>query len=168
MPRVRLIHWKKSEAAEHFKALDAGGYATEYDEQFRPGLMKQWRENPPDAFAIDLSRLPSHGKEIAIALRQYKQTRTVPLVFCGGDAAKVSAIRELLPDAAYCEVKGLIRTIQKSLKAPPKDPVRPTAMMDRYQSRTAAEKLGIKPDSVVGVVNPPRDVDAIRPLAAPD
>jgi hypothetical protein len=161
MPRVRLIHWKKAEAAEHFKVLEDAGYAIEYDEQLRPGLMKEWRENPPDAFAIDLSRLPSHGKEIAIALRQYKQTRTVPLVFCGGDAGKVSAIRELLPDAAYCEVKGLTRAIQRSLKKPVKDPVRPTAMMDRYAARSTAEKLGVKEASVVALLNPPRDVEAI-------
>ncbi len=157
MPRVRLIHWKSSEAAEHLKALKQARLQVDYDEQFRSELMKQWRESPPDAFVIDLSRLPSHGREIAVALRQSKATRSVPLVFCAGDPPKVSALRELLPDAAYCELPKLVPTLKEALAAPPRNPIRPTAMMERYKSRTAAEKLGVKEGDSVALVNPPRD-----------
>jgi hypothetical protein len=161
MLRLRLIHWKQSEAAEYFERLNAAGFSVEYEEQFHPALMKQWRDNPPDALVIDLSRLPSHGKEIAIALRQHKQTRAVPLVFCAGAPEKVNAIRALLPDATYCELSSLAKAVQRSLKKPLKDPVRPPAMMDRYRSRTASEKLGIKEGSTVALLNPPRDIEAI-------
>src|SRR5579875_1689898 len=102
MPRIRLLHWKAQEAKPYFEALRESGYTVEYDEQFRPALMKEWRESPPDAFVIDLSRLPSQGREIAIALRQSKRTRSVPIVFCEGAEEKVGAIRSVLPDAAYC------------------------------------------------------------------
>ena len=161
MPRVRLIHWKGSEAVGHLEALKQARLQVDYDEQFRSDLMKQWRESPPDAFVIDLSRLPSHGREIAVALRQSKATRSVPLIFCAGDPAKLSAFRELLPDAAYCELPNLISTLKKALAAPPQNPVVPTAMMDRYKSRTAAEKLGVKEGDSVAVVNPPRDFERI-------
>ncbi len=161
MPRVRLIHWKKSEAAAHLEALADAGYQVDHDEQFRPGLMKEWRRSPPDAFVIDLSRLPSHGREIAVALRQSPSTRCVPIVFCAGDPGKVSALRALLPDAGYCEVAELPSTLKKALAAPPENPVRPLAMMDRYKSRTAAQKMGIKERNSVALISPPRDVERV-------
>jgi CheY-like chemotaxis protein len=160
MPRIRLIHWKSSEACAHIHTLDEAGFATEYEEQFRPQLLQSWRESPPDAFVIDLSRLPSHGREIAIALRQYKSTRAVPIVFCGGDPKKVASIRELLPDAEYCTLACMIRTLKAAIARPLADPARPLAMMERYKSRTAAQKLGIKEGGLVAVLNGPRDYTA--------
>ena len=157
MQRLRLIHWKKSEAAGYFARLREAGYRVDYDEQFRPQLMKLWRQSPPDGFVIDLSRLPSHGREIAIALRQNSVTRSVPLVFCGGNPDKVNALRAILPDARYCEFPKLLSTLKMALNAPLQNPVRPTAMMDRYKSRSAAEKLGIKPGIFVALLNAPRD-----------
>ncbi|HEX4748666.1 MAG TPA: hypothetical protein VH302_03905 [Bryobacteraceae bacterium] len=161
MPRVRLIHWRTSEAAAHILKLRDAGYEVEHEEEFRPGLMKEWREFPPHAFVIDLSRLPSQGREIATALRQSKTTRTIPIVFCAGDPEKVAHIRQLLPDAAYCELRKLAGTLKKALAAPPIDPVRPIAMMDRYKSRTAAEKLGIREGHHVAIVNPPCDYQRV-------
>lgn len=156
-----LIHCKKSEAVTHLRTLADAGHQVDYEERFRPGLMKEWRQSPPDAFVIDLSRLPSHGREIAIAIRQSPATRSIPIVFCAGDSEKVSALRALLPDAVYCELPKLTSALKKALAAPPINPARPTAMMDRYKSRSAAEKLGIKKGSPVALVNPPRDVERV-------
>jgi len=145
----------------HLRVLADAGHQVDCEERFRPGLMKEWRQALPDAFVIDLSRLPSHGREIAIALRQSPATRSVPIVFCAGDPEKVSAIRALLPDAAYCELPNLASALKKALVAPPANPVRPATMMDRYKSRTVAEKLGIKKDSIVALINPPRNFERV-------
>ena len=40
--------------------------------------LRELRSTPPDAVVIDLSRLPSHGREFAVALRGSKATRHVP------------------------------------------------------------------------------------------
>jgi len=157
MPRVRLLHWDAGEAAKSVKCLAEAKYQVEYEEHFQPALMRAWRESPPDAFVIDLSKLPSHGKEIAIALRQSPATRYVPIVFCEGDEIKVNKIRALLPDAVYCSLSKLPSALRKALTNRPSKPVKPVAMMDRYASRTAAQKLGIKNSSRVAVVDPPRD-----------
>jgi CheY-like chemotaxis protein len=157
MPRIRLLHWKATEAAPLIDHLRAARYQVDYDEQFCPALMRSWREDPPDAFVIDLSRLPSHGREIAIALRQSPATRRIPLVFCGGAEEKVERIRKEIPDAAYCAFSQLLSTLKRALKNPPAEPVVPTAMMYRYASRTAAQKLGIKESSRVALLDPPRD-----------
>ncbi len=146
--RVRLLHWKESEAKPYIETLRKAGYHVDYDEQFRPALIKACRESPPDAFLIDLSRMPSHGREIAIALRQSPRTRAVPIVFCGGDEEKVARIRSELPDAAYCALSKLRSTLRTALANRLADPVKPVQMMDRYASRSA---------STVRLIEPPRN-----------
>lgn len=168
MPRVRLLHWNSQEAERHIAILQRSHHSVEYDEQFRPALMKCWRESPPGAFVIDLSRLPSQGREIAVALRQSPRTRKVPIVFCGGAEEKVSAVRSVLPDAAYCSVETLAATLRKTLLEPPADPVKPALMMERYKDRTAAQKLGIAPSSVVALIDPPSHALKILGQLPPD
>jgi CheY-like chemotaxis protein len=157
MPRVRLLHWNASEAATYLELLRTAGYEVEYDHEFRPGMMRLWRESPPDAFVIDLSRLSSHGREIAIALRQSPVLRRIPIVFCEGVEEKVSQIQSQLPDAVYCRITTLRSALKRGIANPPKEPARPTAMMDRYASRTVAQKLGIKESSTVALIDPPPD-----------
>jgi hypothetical protein len=112
-------------------------------------------ERIADAFIINLNRLPSHGREQATAMRGSKSTRHIPIVFVEGAPEKVTPIRELLPDAVYTTWPRLASTL-KRLK-PVMDPVIPRQMMDRYINRTTAQKLGIKENSTVTVVNAPRD-----------
>lgn len=157
MPRIRLLHWKAAEAGESIELLRAAGHQVEYEPEFRPGLMRTWRESPPDAFVIDLSRLPSQGREIAIALRQSRATRTVPIVFCDGAEDKVARVRSELPDATYCTRSTLGAGLRQALKKRLAAPVVPTQMMDRYAGRTAAQKLGIKEGSAVALIDAPRD-----------
>lgn len=159
MPRVRLLHWNAAEASLTLKNLLGAGFQVEYDEKFDPSLMRKWRDDPPSAFVIDLSRLPSHGREIAVALRQSPKTRPVPIVFCDGASEKVKLIRDVLPDAAYCTSEALITTL-KDLQ-PARTPVKPPGMMDRYGSRTTAQKLGVIEGNAVAVIDPPRNVNAI-------
>jgi CheY-like chemotaxis protein len=158
MARLRLLHWKAGEASEIVQTLASAGHTVDYDEQWQPALMKQWRESPPDAFVIDLSRLPSHGREIAIALRQSKKTARIPVIFCGGADEKVAQTRSLLPAETYCAHAQLVPSVLAALAKPiPEKPAKPTAMMDRYAGRTAAQKLGIKEGSTVLLIDPPRD-----------
>ena len=107
MLRLRLIHWNAAEADRYLTLFKEAGHRVEYSPEFSPQLMREWRASPPDAFIIDLSRLPSHGREIAIALRQSKATRRIPSVFCEGEEEKVAKTRALLPDAVYCEFSRL-------------------------------------------------------------
>ncbi len=159
MPRVRLLHWNAKEASLTKGVLRKAGFQVEYDEKFDSKLMRKWREDPPAAFVIDLSRLPSHGREIAIALRQSPKTRQVPIVFCDGASEKVKLIRDVLPDAAYCTTEELIETL-KSVR-PAQTCIKPLGMMNRYGSRTTAQKLGITEGSTVALIDPVRDVRTI-------
>lgn len=153
------MHWKAAEAAACLNVLERAGFETEYDETVDFALMRKWREDPPWAFVIDLSRLPSRGREIAIALRQSKKTRAIPIVFCEGAPEKVQPIREILPDAAYCTTHELAKTLKRV--RPLETAVQPVDMMNRYGNRTAAEKLGIKPGSRVAMVDAPGSIGRV-------
>jgi hypothetical protein len=108
-----------------------------------------------DAVVINLNRVPSHGREVAIDLRNSKQTCHIPIVFVEGAPEKVEPIRQLLPDAVYTTWPRLQTTLKK-LK-PVQNPVVPKKMMDRYAGRTTAQKLGVNENSTMTVINPPRD-----------
>jgi len=155
--RIRLMHWNKTEAQDYRNLLKTAGYEVQYQEKLVPGLLRSFRESPPDAFVIDLGRLPSQGKEIAIAIRQSRAIRQIPIVFCEGVEEKIEKVRMQLPDAAYCRRANLIPTLRKVLAAPPKEPVTPAAIMDRYATRTTVQKLGIREDSTLLLIDPPRD-----------
>jgi CheY-like chemotaxis protein len=159
--RIRLLHWNAAEAAEHLAALRRAKHKIDYEANFDSSLMKAWRASPPDAFVIDLSRLPSHGREIAIALRQSPRTRHVPIVFVNGAVEKVERIRSELPDAIFCPLLDLIPSLAAALEHRTADPARPVQMMDRYAGRSTAQKLGITEGTTVAAFAPPGDYPAL-------
>jgi CheY-like chemotaxis protein len=159
MPRVRVIHWREPEAAPLIEACRRAGFAVDYDAGGATIVSRAIRSNPPDAIVIDLSRLPSHGREVAIWLRKAKPTRYIPLIFVGGETAKVAAIRALLPDAGYCEIANVAEALKRALKTARKaaNPVVPAGIMERAREKSAAQKLGIVSGATVAVLDSPRN-----------
>ena len=161
MPRVRLFHWKEIEAASLIADLKAAGCSVDYNEDF--GSYLPTRRSPPDIFVIDLTRLPAHGREVAVALRGHRITRPVPIVFVDGDPEKVERIRGILPDAVYVSRSRLAAAIRRA--KPNSNAVVPPQMMERFANRTAAQKMGIGKGARVALVDPPPDyARAIGPL----
>jgi len=161
MSRVHVFHWHAGEAAALLRALRAAGHAVESTGKIEPGTFRAIGQSPPEAFVIDLSRLPSHGREVAVFLRGRKSTREVPIVFVEGASQKLEAIRKLLPDAAYTSLAKLPSALAEALARRPVCPVVPAQMMDRYASRTTAQKLGIGEGAAVALVDPPRNYGAV-------
>ena len=154
MHRVRLIHWKASEAEERAEWLRSAGYEVTWGALTPAGLQKL-RENPPNAVVIDLSRAPSQGRDLALSLRKRKSTRYVPLVFVDGDTKKVAGIKELLPDAVYTTWDEIRISLEQAIDSPPSDPVVPDSVFAAYAGTPLPKKLGIKADSVVALVGAP-------------
>ena len=164
MPTIRLIHWNGPEGRERKLRLASLGHHVEFDEVDGPGLSKVLTRTLPDAYVIDLSRLPSGGRTIAMWLRTNKSTRHIPIVFVDGDPEKVKKVRELLPDATYTSWPRLKTAIPKALAAPAKNPVVPPSAI--YTGRTVADKLGIKSGMRVCIVSAPERF--VTSLRAPD
>ena len=158
MTRVRLIHWKAEEATERIGKLKAAGYEVEYAE-LNGDSVKALKNNPPAAFVIDLSRMPSHGMEVGSALRGYKATRTVPLLFVEGEPEKVERIRKLLPDATFTTWSRIRSSLKSALANPPANPVKPESNLAGYSGTPLPKKLGIKANATVAVLNTPRNFE---------
>ena len=158
MPRIRLIHWNAAEAAERAARLADSGFAVEHA-PLDPAGLRALRADPPDAVVIDLSRLPSHGRDLGAALRQTKATRFIPLVFVGGDPVKVDRVRGLLPDAVFTNWEEICQALETALAHPPPEPVVPASSLAGYSGTPLPRKLGIKPGYVVALVGAPDDVE---------
>jgi hypothetical protein len=152
--QIRLIHWNKTEAEERAARIRAWKHKVDA-EPLTPGGLRRLREHPPDAVVIDLSRLPSHGRDVGLGLRKYATTRRVPLVFVGGDADKLAGIKAHLPDAV-CTTWGRLRAaLTRAIANPPAAPVVPRSALAGYSGTPLPRKLGIRENSVVVLVNAP-------------
>jgi hypothetical protein len=156
--RIRLIHWKPAEAMQEIEKLCAAGYDVA-SESLTPASLRELKEDPPDAIVIDLSRLPTQGRDLALTLRKFKSTRTVPLVFVGGDQEKVKRIKEILPDVFYTTYSRIQGVLKHAIANPPKDPVIPRSAFDGYAGTPLPKKLGIKAHTSVCLINAPQDFE---------
>ena len=157
MHQIQLIHWNAAEATERAGRLRTLGYDVACDLSAGPAFIRTLAHNPPAVVVIDLSRLPSQGRDMAVNLRMQGGTRRVPLLFVDGDPAKVARIRELLPDAAYTSWDGIEAALARAIAAPPADPVVPGSAFAAYAGRPLAGKLGIKAGLTVALAGAPPD-----------
>ena len=153
MARIRLIHWNGPEGRERKQRLVSLGHEADFDDEDGPALSRKLRASIPDVYVIDLSRLPSHGREIALSLRSRKDTRLVPIVFVDGDPDKVAKLQGILPDATYTTWGRLKAAIPRAIARQPASPVRPPSSI--YSGRSTADKLGVKAGMRVGLLGAP-------------
>ena len=165
MRRIRLIHWNAAEARERARILTSMGYATGSALPPVPGLLRAMRKSPPAAVVIDLSRLPSQGRDVALALRHHGATRFVPILFVEGDCEKVAGIRKILPDAVYTSWDNIEQVLPQAIAHPPADPIKPRSALEGYSGTPLIKKLGIKPGFRVALAGAPPDFETtVGPL----
>jgi CheY-like chemotaxis protein len=158
--RVRLIHWNAVEAKERRAVLEGAGYSVDSDVPAGATFLRKLRENVPLAVIIDLSRLPSQGRDLALMLRKSKATPFIPLIFAGGEEQKVKRIRDLLPDAVYTPWSRIRSGLKQAVANPPPQPVSPGSVFEAYRGAPLPTKLGIKPGSVVSLIGAPPDFES--------
>src|SRR5438270_1577916 len=166
MGNVLLVHWNEPEAKERARALKALGYKAKilFDPE-KPNLAEV-REHPPELFLIDLSRLPSQGREMAGHFRRAKATRNVPILFVGGDAERVKTARKLIPDAEFAKWEEIRAAIKRAIKNAPRNPAVPSTMAS-YSASALPKKLGIRANCSVMLINPPNRFERkLDPLPA--
>lgn len=160
MSSVRLIHWNAAEAEECVQIIADLGHEVVH-KVFDANELRNIRETPPNAVVIDLSRLPSQGRDLGINLRKHKTTRHIPLLFVGGDQKKVGRIKEILPDAIYTHWDRIGESLKQAISKPLEDPVVPGSLFEAYSGKQLPIKLGIKPDSVLVLIGAPENIDDI-------
>ena len=153
--RVRLIHWHAGEAKERIQRLESAGVAVDFRPLDGGAALRELWEAPPSAVVIDLTRLPSHGRDVAVLLRERKRTRRVPLIFVDGDPDKVARVQALLPDAVFTTWSCIESSLRQAMADTPEDPVVPGSSMAGYAGTPLWKKLRIKANSTVGLVGAP-------------
>ncbi len=159
MKRIRYIHWNADEAAERAGRFDAAKYDVRYAVPSGPALFRELKETQPDAIAIDLSRLPSQGRDVGLTVRKTASTRHIPLLYIGGEPEKVEPIRRLLPDAVYSTWDSIDQALQEALTHPPDDPVVPDSVFDGYAGTPLPKKLGIRAKSRILLLDAPQNFE---------
>lgn len=110
-----LVEWDAASAEERAKVLKKEGWTVTIESSDGARAWKHMRENPPDAVAIDLSRLPSHGRETGRAVRHAKELQGIPIIFFGGDEMQQSRTAGVVPGAIFASADDLSHTLARSL-----------------------------------------------------
>ncbi|HKG35707.1 MAG TPA: hypothetical protein VKA89_04610 [Solirubrobacterales bacterium] len=152
---LRLVHWKEEEVPERAARLEALGYRVDGTVPGTSIGVRALTADPPVAFVIDLGRLPSHGLEVARAIRQSKTLRSLPIVFADGAPGKVARVRAELPDAAYAEWDAIEPVLAEAIANPPTDPAVPVSDSGPRSGRPLAAKLGLKEGQTIALVDAP-------------
>jgi CheY-like chemotaxis protein len=163
--RILVVHWNSAEAAERAERLRGEGFeASCFTDQRNGAGLRALRENPPDAVVIDLARLPSHGQAVAIALREQKATRMVPLMFIEADPEKTARVRGLLPDAVFTTWPRIGAALRRALRHPLQAPAVPGTFAG-YSGTPLPKKLRIREGSVIALLHAPEGFEAkLTPL----
>jgi hypothetical protein len=166
MSRVVLIHWKPAEAEAHIARLRAAGIDVDAMAPKDGRAVRALGAQAPDAFLIDLSRLPSQGQAVGIELRRTAGTRRVPLIFLAADDARTEKVHRVLPDAAFLSWAELPAALDAAMRSAPARPAMPDAMAG-YSGTPLAKKLGIRANTTVAVLGAPEGFEEkLAPLPA--
>ena len=157
---IRLIHWNQAEAKELALLLNKGKYEINTT-PFFPGKLKGTVLQYPDIFIIDLSRLPSQGRDLGIFLRKNKSTRNIPIIYTDGEQGKLSKLKNILPDAYYSNWNDIENTIDLSLTKIQNNPIVPDSVFAGYEGVPLIKKLGIKNNMEVSIIDSPDNFEQI-------
>jgi CheY-like chemotaxis protein len=155
---VYLIHW--DDDGRNQRAVELRKYGYEVIDSIFSGskLFNKLEELQPWTILIDLTRLPSQGRDVGVALRRRKGTRHIPIVFVGGEAEKVADIKALLPDAGYCDWDTVETAIVEMSNRSLDDVVIPSSAFAAYAGKPVVEKLGISKGQHILVVDAPENL----------
>jgi hypothetical protein len=152
--KLRLIHWNVEESKPRIAQLTALGYEVDSTPMSSASMRTLW-EHPPDAIVIDLTRLPSQGRDLGIMIRKRKSTRETPIIFVGGVGEKVARVKSLLPDAYYASWENVGENVSYAIQHPQVNPTVPESGMAAYAGTPLLQKLGIHTDMIVGLFSAP-------------
>ena len=158
MPRAVVVAFDPADAGSVCDRIRRAGFEADICPSRGTAGLRSLAESLPDLVVIDLIRMPSYGRWMGGLLRQRKATRAIPLLFIEGDPAKTRLVRKFLPDAVFTSLPEVGESIWRAIRNAPAEPVAPDVTRVPI-----ASKLGIKPASVVALLNAPGGID-LKPL----
>jgi len=115
--KIFLVHWNQSEAEEYARGFVDLGWEVTIESRDGWRAFESIRSDPPSVVVIYLTRLPSHGRETADAIRSSKSLRDIPIIFVGGEGEPLEKTRQKIPDAIFSKEAELAHLIESFSRA---------------------------------------------------
>jgi CheY-like chemotaxis protein len=156
---IRLIHCDAQQGMERAEEIQRWGHKVVYNAA-EPLVYRDIRQQKPDLVLIDLSRLPSHGREVGNWLIQTRSTRSIPFIFVEGAAEKRERVKKDIELARFANYETLNAAIQDVVLSHPREFVSvarrsKTHQPAGYSSTPLCKKLGLQPNATVHLLNAP-------------
>lgn len=155
--RVWLVHSNAETAPIHSRQLAAAGYEVVRDSGWSSPELAKAKKHPPEAVIIDLSRAPSAGRDVSMAIRSHNSMLRIPILLVGGEADAVERLRALVPDAIVTTWGRIEGALARAIANPPLNAVR-QSVFAAYAQTPLPKKLGIQEKSAVAVLNMPKQL----------
>jgi len=149
MRTVKLLSWHEGVAGKA-KSLARKGVTVDATPLVRTSrVIGELAEINPAALVLDMDRLPSNCREIALMLRASKSARHIPILFAGslppdgagGLPGKYARLKAELPDIPYAAWPDAGNALRSLLDQPMTAP--PLVPPARVYTTSLAQKLGI-------------------------
>jgi len=159
---LRLVSWNSDACAVRRRELEKAGFKVVAGPAPTKQLTTHFRDLAPDAIVIDMDKLPSHGRAVAVVLRTTKSTRHFPLIFAYRqdiEPEKIQRAHADMPDACFTGWKSAPSAIRKFLRNPFANPIQPPGYMDQFSGSSLIKKLGFKAGLSVALLGAPEGFD---------
>jgi len=122
--KLILIHWNRAEAEALALKFERAGWQVDIEAEDGGRAYQKMKTEPTAVMVIYLTRLPSHGRETAHAVRSLKATRHIPIIFVGGQGEALEKTKGKIPDAVYTTETEVLAALNHYLNLSKEDMVR--------------------------------------------
>jgi len=163
MATIKLLSFQpEREIAAKAKLLRRRGVTVDATPLIRTSAaVGELAEFNPAVLVFDLDKLPSTSRVIASLLRDSKSARHIPVLFAGGDPAKLDRVRMEQPNATFAEWEQVPEALDRLLHSAP----RAAAVL---APRKLPSHIETPLPRKLGVVTASTDPRQVALLAAPD
>jgi hypothetical protein len=123
------------------------------------GVVGELSRLNPDVLVLDLDRLASKSRDIAVALRGSRSACHIPILFAGGVAEKIERIRSENPDASFVTWPEARKALTRILKRPRLLHTKPQP--HKTFTTPLLQKLGIREKMRVAMIGAPEGFDNV-------
>jgi hypothetical protein len=153
MKTIRFISWHE-DIKTKVAALKQPGVRINAEPQIRlSGIVGELARLNPAVLVLDLDKLPSSSREIALAMRSTKSARHIPILFAGGAAEKTVRIRTEHPDGTFVSWSEARQALAALLQQPP--PIPAVIPPRDFSATSLPKKLGIRADMEIALIAAP-------------
>jgi hypothetical protein len=159
MPTIKLLSWHDDIKAKAASLKRRGLQIDAAPLVKTSSVVSELAHLSPSVLVLDLDKVPSRSREVAIALRTSKAARHIPILFAGGAPEKIDRLRAEFSDGKFASWPEAPQAIAALLENPPETP--PKLPERNYSATPLSKKLGIRDDMHIALLAAPDGFEEI-------